>query len=77
MVQLSGAMKLTPSPVACTPGVGAAGRVRHRAAAEEALQHPLELHLDRAAGRLALPPHEAGAVEVQRGEEGPAHRAGI
>jgi hypothetical protein len=24
-----------------------------------------------------LPPHEPGAVEVQRGEKGPAHRAKI
>ena len=58
-------------------GIGAARRVGHGAAAEEALQHPLELDLDRAAGRLALPPDEPGAVEVQRGEEGPAHRPGI
>ena len=35
------------------------------------------LHLDRAAGGLALPPDEPGAVEVQRGEECPAHRPGI
>jgi hypothetical protein len=33
--------------------------------------------LDRAPGGLPLPPDKAGAVIVQRGEEGPAHRAGI
>jgi hypothetical protein len=59
------------------PGIGAAGRVGRGAAGEEALQHPLELDLNRAPGRLALPPDEPGAVEVQRGEESPAHRPGI
>jgi hypothetical protein len=33
--------------------------------------------LDRAACRLALPSDKPGAVEVQRGEEGPAHRPAI
>ena len=58
-------------------GIGAARRMSHGAAGEKALQHPLELDLDRATGRLALPPDEPGAVEVQRGEECPAHRPGI
>ena len=58
-------------------GVGAARRMGHGAAPEEPLQHALELDLDRAAGRLALPSDEPGTVEVQRGEEGPAHRPGI
>jgi hypothetical protein len=31
--------------------------------------------LHRAAGRLALPSDKPGTVEVQRGEESPAHRA--
>jgi hypothetical protein len=59
------------------PGIGAARRVGRRAPGEKALQHPLELDLYRAPGRLALPPDEPGAVEVQRGEECPAHRPGI
>jgi hypothetical protein len=59
------------------PGIGPARGVSRGRTIEEALQNPLELDLDRASGRLALPPHEPGAVEVQRGEEGPAHRPGI
>ena len=58
-------------------GVGSARGVGHRPPGEEPLQDPLELALNRAPGGLALPPHEPGAVEVQRGEEGPAHRPGI
>jgi len=57
--------------------IGAASRVGHRRSAEKPPEHSLELHLDRPARRLALPAHEAGTVELQRGEEGPAHRAGI
>ena len=58
-------------------GIGAAGRVRHGGVSEESLEHLLELRLDRPARRLSLPADEAGAVELQRGEEGPAHRPGI
>ena len=56
-------------------GIGAAGGVGGGAVPEEALEDPLELGLDRSAGRLALPSDKPGAVEVQRGEECPAHRA--
>ena len=58
-------------------GVGSTGRVRDGPAAEETLQNSLELGLNGAAGRLALPADKAGAVVVQHGEEGPAHRPGI
>ena len=58
-------------------GVGTSGGVRRRAAAEQALQHLLQLGLYRTAGRLALPSDKPGTVEVQRGEECPAHRAEI
>jgi hypothetical protein len=57
--------------IGSTGGVGC-GRVR-----EQALEHALELGLDGAAGGLALPPDKPGTVEVQRGEECPAHRPGI
>jgi len=59
------------------PRIGAAGRSGGGAVPEQALEHPLELELHRSSGRLALPPNKPGAVEVQRGEEGPAHRPGI
>jgi hypothetical protein len=59
------------------PGVGSARGVSYGAAIKEALQNSLELDLNRASYRLALPPDKAGAVVVQRGEEGPAHRPGI
>jgi hypothetical protein len=58
-------------------GVGAAGSVGDRGGTEEPLEHALELHLHRAARRLALPPDEPAAVEVQRGEKCPAHRPAI
>jgi hypothetical protein len=58
------------------PGIRAAGRVRHRPAAEEPLQHTLELGLNGATGRLTLPANKAGAVVMQYGKESPAHRAG-
>jgi len=58
-------------------GIGAAGCVGRGALAEEALKHALELDLYRSAGRLALPPDKPGTVEVQPGEECPAHRAEI
>src|SRR5690349_3746355 len=57
--------------------VGTSGCVGGNRAGEEALQDALELGLNRAAGRLALPSDKPGAVEVQRGEEGPAHRPAI
>ena len=59
------------------PGVGSSGGMGHCSAAKQALQNSLEFALDRAPGGLALPPDKAGAVIVQRGEVGPAHRAGI
>jgi hypothetical protein len=58
-------------------GVGSAGGVGGHPVSEEALEHALELGLDRSAGGLALPSDERGAVELQRGEKCPAHRAGI
>ena len=58
-------------------GIGASGGVRHNPTTKEAFQNALEFALDRASGWLPLPPDKAGAVIVQRGEEGPAHRAGI
>jgi hypothetical protein len=58
-------------------GVGAAGRVRGGAVPEETLEHALELDLHRSAGRLALPPDKPGTVELQGGEESPAHRREI
>ena len=58
-------------------GVGAAGGVGDRPTTEEPFQHAFDLDLDRAAGSLALPSHEPGAVELKRGEIGPAHRPGI
>jgi hypothetical protein len=51
--------------------------VGYRSPLEETLQDALEFDLHRAASRLALPPHELGSVEVQRSEEGPAHRPEI
>jgi hypothetical protein len=45
--------------------------------AEEAREHALELGLNGTAGGLALPSDKPGTVEVQRGEECPAHRPGI
>lgn len=54
--------------------VGSSGGVGYRSTSEEAFKNPLEFSLYRATGRLPLPPNEAGAVIVQRGEEGPAHR---
>jgi hypothetical protein len=54
--------------------VGASGGVGYRSTSEEAFKNTLEFSLYRATGRLPLPPNEAGAVIVQRGEEGPAHR---
>jgi hypothetical protein len=44
------------------PRVGSTRCVRYGAAFEEALEHALELQLNRTAGGLALPPHKAGAV---------------
>jgi hypothetical protein len=58
-------------------GIGAARGMRRSSPTKEALQNSLEFALNRAAGGLALPPDKAGAVIVQRGEEGPAHRPGI
>jgi anthranilate phosphoribosyltransferase len=58
------------------PGIGSASRVRHGPAAEEALQHPLELGLNGATGSLALPADKAGSVVMQYGKESPAHRPG-
>ena len=59
------------------PGVGATGGVGYGAASEEAFENLLDLQLDRAAVGLALPPDEAGAVVVERGEKGPAHLSRI
>ena len=59
------------------PGIGAPRGVRRGAPSEQALEHALELGLDRAAVGLALPPDESGTVELERGEVGPAHRPGI
>ena len=57
--------------------IGTPRRVGHAPSAEEAFQDMLKFGLDRSAGGLALPPDKPGAVEVQRGEEGPAHRPAI
>jgi len=54
--------------------VGSSGSVGYRSPSEEAFKNTLEFSLYRATGRLPLPPNEAGAVIVQRGEECPAHR---
>lgn len=54
--------------------ISPSGSVGYRSAAEDAFQNSLEFGLYRAAGWLALPPEEAGAVVVKRGEKGPAHR---
>ena len=59
------------------PGIGSAGRMGHGPASKETLQNPLEFDLNRASGGLALPPDKAGAVVLECGEEGPAHRPGI
>jgi hypothetical protein len=44
---------------------------------EQSLQHTLELDLNGAACRLALPPDKPGSVVVKGGEKGPAHRPEI
>ena len=64
-------------PLGVDAGVGAARGMGHRPATEEPLEHALDFDLYRAAGSLPLPPHEPGAVELKRGEIGPAHRPGI
>src|SRR5204862_2256033 len=71
---LIGSGKADAEPFRVYPGVGSARRVGGRSGAEQPFQHALELGLDRTAGRLALPPDKPGAVEEQRGEEGPPHR---
>ena len=64
-------------PDGVDPGVGPSRRVGDGRLPEEAREHALELGLDGTAGGLALPSDKPGTVEVQRGEECPAHRPGI
>jgi hypothetical protein len=43
---------------------------------EESLEDLLKLGLNRTSGRLSLPADKAGAVVVEYGKKGPAHRRG-
>ena len=56
-------------------GIGPAGRMSHRSVTEKTFQNLLEFGLYRAPSRLSLPADKAGAVVVEFGEKGPAHRA--
>ena len=57
-------------------GIGPAGGMGSAAVGEQTFQNPLEFTLNRAPGRLALPPDKAGAIVLEGSEEGPAHLAG-
>jgi anthranilate phosphoribosyltransferase len=49
--------------------------VRHHAVAGEALEHPFHLALHRTPFGLPLPSDEGAAIELERQEKGPRHRA--
>ena len=55
------------------PCIGTAGGMDDGWASEQTLQNPLEFTLNRATGGLALPTDKAGAIVLERSEEGPAH----
>src|SRR5690606_27473997 len=66
-----------PEPRRVNTGVGAPRRRGDCPMAGEALEHPLDLSLNRSAHRLTLPADEIAAVKVEQRQKGAGHRAEI